>query len=156
MHRSQILIRRLQATVQQCTFSRLFKFAGNCICIVRLRCGSSKLNPTFSSLISWLAVIDTLFLVFISLTFSLPSLSDEYKKWIFPVLLPSTLPLTSVFLSGNDIQLLVFVKSSDQSVLCNAMVFIIFSDTGVSVVIFSESLHGSRNLHREIFTTQSS
>lgn len=79
----------------------IFGILGNFICIARLRFSSSKLNPTFSSLISWLAVIDTLFLVFISLTFSLPSLSPEYKKWIFPVLLPSTLPLTSVFLTAS-------------------------------------------------------
>ena len=79
--------------------------------MARLRFGSSKLNPTFSSLLSWLALIDTLFLVFISLTFSLPSLSHEYKKWIFPVLLPSTLPLTSIFLTGNDILLLFFVRN---------------------------------------------
>ena len=94
--------------------SRLCPCSGNFICIARLRFGGSKLNPTFSSLISWLALIDTLFLVFISLTFSLPSLSHEYKKWIFPVLLPSTLPLTSIFLTGNDILFLFFAPSGAQ------------------------------------------
>ena len=100
--------------------SRLCPCSGNFICIARLRFGGSKLNPTFSSLISWLALIDTLFLVFISLTFSLPSLSHEYKKWIFPVLLPSTLPLTSIFLTGNDILLFFFcsVRSSRNANVC--------------------------------------
>ena len=39
--------------------------------------------------------------VFISLTFSLPCLSPEYKTWVFPVVLPSTLPLTSITLTGE-------------------------------------------------------
>ena len=39
--------------------------------------------------------------VFISLTFSLPCLSPEYKRWVFPVVLPSTLPLTSITLTGE-------------------------------------------------------
>ena len=39
--------------------------------------------------------------VFISLTFSLPCLSPEYKTWVFPVVLPSTLPLTSITLIGQ-------------------------------------------------------
>jgi len=59
------------------------------------------MNPTFTNLIVWLAVIDSLFLVLISLSFSLPSLSPQYKEWMFPVLLPSLLPLTSVTLTGS-------------------------------------------------------
>jgi len=74
---------------------------GNVVCISLLQCKNSKLNPTFSNLITWLAVIDSLFLVSLSLTFSLPYLSEEYKKWIFPVLLPSSLPLTCIALTAS-------------------------------------------------------
>lgn len=80
----------------------VFGILGNFIIIVMLqwKC-NSRLNPAFTSLISWLAVIDSFFLVFISLTFSLPCLSPEYKRWVFPVVLPSTLPLTSITLTAS-------------------------------------------------------
>ena len=41
------------------------------------------------------------FQILVSLTFSLPSLSPQYKEWIFPTILPSLLPLTSVTLTGS-------------------------------------------------------
>jgi len=74
---------------------------GNFVCISLLQCRNSKLNPTFSNLITWLAVIDSVFLIFLALTFSLPCLSEEYKKWIFPALLPTSLPLTSIALTAS-------------------------------------------------------
>ena len=49
--------------------------------------------------------------VFISLTFSLPCLSPEYKTWVFPVVLPSTLPLTSITLTGEASRYLVLGTS---------------------------------------------
>ena len=39
--------------------------------------------------------------IFVTLSFSLPSLSPTYKESIFPLILPSLLPLTSVTLSGS-------------------------------------------------------
>ena len=39
--------------------------------------------------------------IFVTLSFSLPSLSPTYKERIFPLILPSLLPLTSVTLSGS-------------------------------------------------------
>ena len=92
---------------------------GNTATIFMLKFRKMKMNPTFTNLIVWLAVIDSLFLVsykaiywnwlitqfllqfqvFVTLSFSLPSLSPQYKEWIFPIILPSLLPLTSVTLS---------------------------------------------------------
>lgn len=79
----------------------IFGIIGNVICIALLQFKSSRLNPTFSNLISWLAIIDSMFLIFVLLTFSLPSLSTEYKTWVFPTVLPSTLPLTSITLTAS-------------------------------------------------------
>ena len=39
--------------------------------------------------------------VFVTLSFSLPSLSPTYKERMFPLILPSLLPLTSVTISGS-------------------------------------------------------
>jgi len=75
--------------------------SGNAACIFLFKFRKMKMNPTFTNLIVWLALIDSLFLVLISLSFSLPSLSPQYKKWIFPTILPSLLPLTSVTLTGS-------------------------------------------------------
>jgi len=74
---------------------------GNITIIFMLKCRKMKMNPTFTNLIAWLAVINSLFLVFVTLSFSLPSLSPRYKERIFPLILPSLLPLTSVTLSGS-------------------------------------------------------
>jgi len=79
----------------------IFGLVGNLVCISLLQRRRERLNPTFSNLITWLAIIDSVFLIFVTLTFSLPSLSAQYKKWIFPVLLPFTLPLTSISLTAS-------------------------------------------------------
>eukprot|EP00092_Neocalanus_flemingeri_P003454 GFUD01003703.1.p1 GENE.GFUD01003703.1~~GFUD01003703.1.p1 ORF type:complete len:163 (-),score=29.76 GFUD01003703.1:340-828(-) len=74
---------------------------GNTACILLFKFRKMKMNPTFTNLIVWLAVIDSLFLILVTLSFSLPSLSPQYKEWIFPTILPSLLPLTSVTLTGS-------------------------------------------------------
>jgi hypothetical protein len=97
----------------------VFGLFGNISTILMLKYRTIQMNQTFTNLIVWLAVIDSLFLVrnkksvdnylnrkinlqvFVSLSFSLPSLSPLYKERIFPLILPSLLPLTSVTLSGS-------------------------------------------------------
>jgi hypothetical protein len=96
----------------------VFGLFGNISTILMLKYRTIQMNQTFTNLIVWLAVIDSLFLVskkkavtylnmiinlqvFVTLSFSLPSLSPAYKEIIFPLILPSLLPLTSVTLSGS-------------------------------------------------------
>jgi len=59
------------------------------------------MNPTFTNLLLWLAAIDSTFLIFVTFSFCLPSLSPSYKSLVFPLILPSLLPLTSVALSAS-------------------------------------------------------
>ena len=77
------------------------------------------MNQTFTNLLLWLAAIDSTFMVsqnfflirllnqflfyqiLVNLTFSLPSLSPSYKALVFPLILPSLLPLTSVSMSAS-------------------------------------------------------
>jgi len=79
----------------------VFGLIGNISTILLLMFRNTNMNQTFSNLIAWLAAIDSLFLVFICLSFSLPALSSSYKDETFPLLLPSLLPLSSVTLSGS-------------------------------------------------------
>jgi len=60
-----------------------------------------KMNPTFTGLLVWLAILDSLFLVCVLAMFSLPSLSLSYKTWVLPLLLPSLLPVTSIMLTAS-------------------------------------------------------
>ena len=57
-------------------------------------------NQTFTNLLVWLAVIDSGFLVLVLLLFSLPHLSAHYSDWIFPHIVPTVLPCTSVAMTG--------------------------------------------------------
>ena len=90
---------------------------GNIICILMFQYKQLNMNQTFASLLKWLAAIDSVFLVSIAVfilliadrylqvmcffVFSLPVLSPHYKIWIFPHILPTVLPLTSISLTGN-------------------------------------------------------
>ena len=104
---------------------------GNIICILMFQYKRLNINRTFASLLKWLAVIDSIFLVNIKWilsfiptpphplqpskpkpfslilqvmcfsVFSLPVLSQYYKIWIFPYILPSLLPPTSISLTVN-------------------------------------------------------
>jgi len=72
---------------------------GNTVCILVFKLKRISNSSTFTNLIVWLAVIDLVFLILVTLTFSLPSLCAQYKSVIFPIILPSLLPLTSVTLT---------------------------------------------------------
>ena len=104
---------------------------GNIICILMFQYKRLNINRTFASLLKWLAVIDSIFLVNIKwilsfiptpphplqpskpkpfslilqvmcfLVSSLPKLSQHYKIWIFPYILPSLLPATTISCTGN-------------------------------------------------------
>jgi len=74
---------------------------GNIICILMFQYQTLNMTQTFASLLKWLAVIDSLFLVFCLMVFSLPVISQHYKIWIFPYVLPSLLPCTSIALTGS-------------------------------------------------------
>jgi len=79
----------------------IFGIIGNTISILLLRRKKSRLNPTFSNLIIWLAVLDSIFLVTMIYIFSLPSLSPHYKTKVFPVVLPLLFPISNVALTGS-------------------------------------------------------
>lgn len=81
----------------------IFGIIGNLISILILQWKASKLNlnPTFSQLLSWSAVIDTVLLVLASPIFSLPLLSWEFQTKVYPILLPSLLPLGHIALTAS-------------------------------------------------------
>lgn len=74
---------------------------GNILCIFLFLLKKLKLNQTFTNLLIWLAVIDSIFLVLVVFVFALPELNITYKQWIFPYMLPSVLPLTSIALTAS-------------------------------------------------------
>jgi len=79
----------------------IFGLLGNTFSILILKYRKVKMNQTFTNLLVWLAAIDSIFLVCVTLSFCLPSLSPSYKSSVFPLILPSLLPLTSVALSTS-------------------------------------------------------
>ena len=100
----------------------IFGIIGNFISILILqRKGCQlKLNPTFSQLLTWSALIDTVLLVkkktssvnitrkitqtlkvLICPIFSLPVLSWEFRTKVYPLLLPSIYPLGHIALTGR-------------------------------------------------------
>jgi len=74
---------------------------GNILSLLLFTFRRLKMNPTFTGLLVWLAILDSLFLVCVVAMFSLPSLSLSYKTWVLPLLLPSLLPVTSIMLTAS-------------------------------------------------------
>jgi len=74
---------------------------GNTLSILLFSFRKLQMNPTFTGLLVWLAVIDSLFLGCVVAVFCLPSLSPTYRAWVFPHLLPSLLPVTSIVLTAS-------------------------------------------------------
>lgn len=74
---------------------------GNVLSLMLFTFRRLKMNPTFTGLLIWLAILDSLFLVCVLAMFSLPSLSHSYKTWVLPLLLPSLLPVTSIMLTAS-------------------------------------------------------
>jgi len=75
---------------------------GNIFSILVLRKGYlSNFSETFVYLVRWLAFIDSLFLVTCLLLFCIPVLSHHYKTWIFPYILPSCLPISSICFTAS-------------------------------------------------------
>jgi len=78
-----------------------FGVLGNLISIRLISVGNFGWSPTFTRLLVWLALLDTLFLVFVALLFGLPTVSTWFGNKILPVLLPSLLPVTSIMLTAS-------------------------------------------------------
>jgi len=74
---------------------------GNVLSLLLFKFRRLKMSPTFTGLLVWLAILDSLFLVCVVAMFSLPSLSASYKTWVLPLLLPSLLPVTSIMLTAS-------------------------------------------------------
>ena len=74
---------------------------GNIASIFLLATSKMWMKPTFTSLLVWLAVLDSLFLVLVVLVFSLPELSLTYKLRVFPHMLSSLLPLAAITLTAS-------------------------------------------------------
>ena len=75
--------------------------SGNIVSGLVFKCRHRDTNQTFTDLLVWLAVIDSVFLVLVLLLFSLPQLSSYYSDWILPHLVPTVLPCTSVAMTGQ-------------------------------------------------------
>ena len=74
--------------------------SGNIVSGLVFKCRHRDTNQTFTDLLVWLAVIDSIFLVLVLLLFSLPQLSSHYSDWILPHIVPAVLPCTSVAMTG--------------------------------------------------------
>jgi len=74
---------------------------GNILSLLLFTFRRLRMNPTFTGLLIWLAILDSLFLVCVVAIFSLPTLSASYKTWVLPLLLPSLLPVTSIMLTAS-------------------------------------------------------
>ena len=74
--------------------------SGNIVSGLVFKCRHRDTSQTFTDLLVWLAVIDSVFLVLVLLVFSLPQLSSHYSDWILPHIVPTVLPCTSVAMTG--------------------------------------------------------
>ena len=74
--------------------------SGNIVSGVILRKRQRDTTQTFSGLLVWLAVIDTVFLVLVFLLFSLPHFSSHYSSWLLPYIAPVALPCSVIAMTG--------------------------------------------------------
>ena len=73
---------------------------GNIVSACVLKTSHRDTNQTFTDLLVWLAVIDSVFLVLVTMMFSLPLVSPSYHAWVFPPMVPIALPCTSVVMTA--------------------------------------------------------
>ena len=64
-----------------------------------LKYPSLDMKTTFRHILLSLAIFDTIFSLLATLTFSLPWLSEYWKLWMMPLLLPYTIPGLAQFLT---------------------------------------------------------
>ena len=74
--------------------------SGNIVSGLVFKCRHRDTNQTFTDLLVWLAVIDSVFLILAFLVFCLPQLSPHYSDWILPHIVPTVLPYTCVAMTG--------------------------------------------------------
>ena len=74
--------------------------SGNIVSGVILKKRQRDTTQTFSDLLVWLAVIDTVFLVLVFLLFSLPHFSSHYSSWLLPYIAPVALPCSVIAMTG--------------------------------------------------------
>ena len=74
--------------------------SGNIVSGLLFKCRHRDTNQTFTDLLVWLAVIDSVFLVFVLLLFSVPHLSSHYSDRTLPHIVPTVIPCTSVAMTG--------------------------------------------------------
>ena len=74
---------------------------GNIVSAFVLKTRHRDTNQTFTDLLVWLAVIDSVFLVLVTMMFSLPLVSPSYHDWVFPPMVPIVLPCTSVAMTAS-------------------------------------------------------
>jgi len=79
----------------------LFGLVGNITIVVLFIMNKICKSSTLSGLIIGLAVLDSIFLVLCTFVFSLPILSSFYHDWVYPHVLPTLLPFTSIALTGS-------------------------------------------------------
>ena len=74
--------------------------SGNIVSGVILRKRQRDTTQTFSELLIWLSVTDTVFLILVFLIFSLPHFSSQYSSWVFPYIAPVALPCSFIAMTG--------------------------------------------------------
>ena len=74
--------------------------SGNIVSGAILRKRQRDATQTFSDLLIWLSVTDTVFLTLVLLIFSLPHFSSQYSSWILPNIAPFVLPCSFIAMTG--------------------------------------------------------
>ena len=74
---------------------------GNLVTTSILQSPSMDMKKSFRHILIMLAVFDTLFCLLAALTFSLPLISQDWRLWVLPLLLPWFLPGLQISLNGS-------------------------------------------------------
>ena len=79
----------------------VFGLSGNLVTAAILQSPSLEMKTSFRHILLMLAAFDTTFSLLAALTFSMPLLSEDWKVWIHPLLLPWLLPGLQIALNGS-------------------------------------------------------
>ena len=78
-----------------------FQFLGNFLSIVILYRRDMDLKPMFRQILITLISFDIFCIIFNLLLFSMPHLSDNFMRFVFPYIVPYVLPLAQIALTGQ-------------------------------------------------------
>jgi len=75
--------------------------SGNIVSGLIMRARQRDTSQTLRSLLLWLAMLSSLFLVLVVMMFSLPQFSPHYSQYVLPYIVPTVLPATSTVMTGS-------------------------------------------------------